>query len=50
MLRIKKIFNNNVVLVIDSKGLERILIGRGVAFGKKLETLFKKIRSKRFLL
>lgn len=32
---IKKIFNNNVVLVIDSKGLERILIGRGIAFRKK---------------
>lgn len=35
MQRIKKIFNNNVVLVADSKGLERILIGRGLAFKKK---------------
>ena len=35
MLRIKKIFNNNVVLVIDTKGLERILIGRGIAFRKR---------------
>ncbi|MGF2940961.1 PRD domain-containing protein [Enterococcus xiangfangensis] len=36
MLKIKKIFNNNVVLVIDAKGLERILIGRGLAFNKKI--------------
>ena len=36
MLRIKKIFNNNVVLVIDTKGLERILIGRGIAFRKRV--------------
>lgn len=35
MLRIKKIFNNNVVLVSDPKGLEKILIGRGIAFQKK---------------
>ncbi|MFD2307176.1 BglG family transcription antiterminator LicT [Enterococcus termitis] len=42
MLRIKKIFNNNVVLVIDSKGLERILIGRGVAFGKKIGDIVQK--------
>ena len=42
MLRIKKIFNNNVVLVIDTKGLERILIGRGIAFRKRVgETVEK---------
>lgn len=34
MYRIKKIFNNNVVLVSDEKELERILIGRGIAFKK----------------
>ncbi|MBV7392377.1 PRD domain-containing protein [Enterococcus sp. ALS3] len=36
MLRIRRIFNNNVVLVIDAKGLERILVGRGIAFQKKV--------------
>ncbi|MGX8833173.1 PRD domain-containing protein [Amedibacillus sp. YH-ame6] len=34
MFQIKKVFNNNVVLVNDSKNLERILIGRGIAFKK----------------
>lgn len=33
--QIKKAFNNNAVLVNDEKGLEKILIGRGIAFGKK---------------
>ncbi|MGX7350727.1 transcription antiterminator [Enterococcus canis] len=32
---IKKVFNNNTVLVGDHKGLERIVLGRGIAFGKK---------------
>lgn len=42
MLRIKQIFNNNVVLVIDTKGLEQILIGRGIAFKKRVgETVEK---------
>lgn len=34
LFQIKKVFNNNVVLVSDSKGLERILIGRGISFKK----------------
>ena len=34
LFQIKKVFNNNVVLVSDSKSLERILIGRGIAFKK----------------
>lgn len=36
LLRVKKVFNNNTVLVNDSKGLEKILIGRGIAFGRKV--------------
>ncbi|WP_288226442.1 BglG family transcription antiterminator LicT [uncultured Enterococcus sp.] len=51
MLRIKKIFNNNVVLVIDTKGLERILIGRGIAFKKRMgETVEKDKIEKTFVV
>lgn len=51
MLRIKKIFNNNVVLVIDSKGLERILIGKGIAFQKRVgETVQKDKIEKTFVV
>ncbi|EEG52129.1 putative transcription antiterminator LicT, partial [[Clostridium] asparagiforme DSM 15981] len=32
---IKKIYNNNIVLVEDEKQLEMILLGRGIAFQKK---------------
>ena len=32
---IKKIYNNNIVLVEDEKQLEMVLIGRGIAFHKK---------------
>lgn len=32
---IKKIYNNNVLLVEDEKQLEMILMGKGLAFGKK---------------
>ena len=32
---IKKIYNNNIVLVEDRQQLEMILIGKGLAFGKK---------------
>lgn len=32
---IKKIFNNNIILAHDEKMSERVLLGRGIAFGKK---------------
>ncbi|WP_208559995.1 BglG family transcription antiterminator LicT [Marinilactibacillus kalidii] len=32
---IKKIFNNNIILAHDEKLAERVLLGRGIAFGKK---------------
>lgn len=32
---IKKVYNNNIVLVEDEKQLEMVLIGRGIAFQKK---------------
>lgn len=51
LLRIKKIFNNNVVLVIDAKGLERILMGRGIAFKKRVgETVEKDKIEKTFVV
>lgn len=34
-MRIKKIFNNNIILAHDEKMLERVLLGRGIAFSKK---------------
>lgn len=42
MLKIKKIFNNNVVLVHDVLGLEQILIGKGIAFGKGKGSIVEK--------
>ncbi|MBS5885543.1 MAG: PRD domain-containing protein [Clostridium sp.] len=33
-MRIKKVFNNNVVLVIDDLGKEQIVMGKGVGFQK----------------
>lgn len=41
ILFIKKIFNNNVLLVHDSKGLEYIKLGRAIAFGKKVGQLLE---------
>ena len=33
-MRVKRVYNNNVALVVDDQGGERIAIGRGLAFGK----------------
>lgn len=35
-MKIKKIYNNNIVLVEDDKLLERVIIGKGIAFQKKV--------------
>jgi beta-glucoside operon transcriptional antiterminator len=35
IVRIKKIFNNNVILAHDEKYVEKVLLGRGLAFSKK---------------
>lgn len=35
IVRIKKIFNNNIILAHDEKLLEKILLGKGIAFNKK---------------
>ena len=34
-MRIKKVFNNNVILAHDENFVEKVLLGRGLAFGKK---------------
>lgn len=36
ILKLKKVYNNNVVLAENSRSLEHIIIGRGVAFNKKI--------------
>ena len=35
-MRIKKKFNNNVILVEDDNGLEQVLIGKAISFDKKI--------------
>jgi beta-glucoside operon transcriptional antiterminator len=50
-MKIKRIFNNNVVLVEDESLLELILIGRGIAFQKKIgETVELEKVDKKFIL
>ena len=34
-MRISRIYNNNVVLTVDHYGKESVMIGRGIAFGKR---------------
>lgn len=34
-MRISRIYNNNVVLTVDHVGKEAVMIGRGIAFGKR---------------
>lgn len=34
-MRIKKVINNNILCVVDAKGTELIVTGRGLGFGKK---------------
>ena len=35
-MRIKKVINNNILCVIDEKGRESIVTGRGLGFGRKV--------------
>lgn len=35
-MRIKKVINNNILCVIDEKGAEMIVTGRGIGFGRKI--------------
>lgn len=48
---IKKIYNNNVLLVEDEKQMEMILLGKGLAFGKKTgDTIDVQKAEKRFVI
>lgn len=48
---IKKIYNNNIILVEDEKQKEMILLGRGLAFGKKAgEQIRGENAEKRFVI
>lgn len=38
MFKIVKIFNNNAVLVVTEENVEKILLGKGIAFQKKINT------------
>ena len=35
-MRIKKVINNNILCVVDNKGSEMIVTGRGLGFQKKI--------------
>ena len=35
LMKIIKVINNNTVSVIDDKGKEQIISGKGIGFGKK---------------
>lgn len=34
-MRIQKVLNNNVVIALDETGAETVLMGRGLAFGRR---------------
>ena len=48
---VKKVYNNNIVLVEDEKQLEMILLGKGIAFQKRVgDTIDAKKAEKRFVI
>jgi beta-glucoside operon transcriptional antiterminator len=50
-MRIKKIYNNNAIMVEDAAGNEAILVGKGLSFGKqKGDQLNPKLAEKKFEL
>lgn len=50
-MKIKKIYNNNIALVLNEKGDEVILIGKGIAFGlKKGDEISAEAADKKFEL
>lgn len=50
-MKIEKILNNNVVVIHDEKGIEKIVMGRGLAFKKRVgDTIDEKEIDKEFYL
>lgn len=41
-LRVKKVINNNILCVVDEKGHEMIVVGRGIGFKRKIGELVDK--------
>ncbi|MBQ6845463.1 MAG: CAT RNA binding domain-containing protein, partial [Agathobacter sp.] len=51
MVKIQKILNNNVVQILDDAGKEIIIMGRGIAFKKKVGDFVEEDKiDKRFYL
>ena len=46
-MRIAKVLNNNVAVVLDEKGREKIVMGRGICFKKKAGEEIAVLRKKR---
>lgn len=50
-MRIEKIYNNNAILVVSNSGSEKILVGRGLAYGKRRgDDIDQKLAEKKFEL
>ena len=50
-MRVEKVLNNNVVVALDDKGVETVLMGRGLGFSRKVgDTLEEAGLEKRFTL
>ena len=50
-MKIGKILNNNVVVIFEEGRTEKIVMGRGIAFGKKVgDTIDEEKIDKTFLL
>ena len=49
MIKIVKVLNNNVVVILNDRGLETVVMGRGLAFQKNLGTRLGKARLRRSL-
>ncbi len=50
LYKVKKIFNTNVVLINDEKGLEKIFVGRGISFGKKKGDVISASRAEKIFI
>ena len=49
-MKIIKVINNNTVSVIDDKGKEQIISGKGIGFGKNTAMSLTRIRFRKCIL